>query len=90
MKYIKIKSIDMGRNEIKIKNDKLKKELSKCCICYENNVNVIFLPCGHICCCENCTLSIIKCPLCRELVLYKKFCQFKSYLRFFNFSIQTF
>ena len=64
----------LGRNEIKIKNDKLKKELSKCCICYENNVNVIFLPCGHICCCENCTLSIIKCPLCRELVLYKKFC----------------
>lgn len=62
------------KNEIKISNDKLKKELSKCCICYENNVNIIFLPCAHICSCEKCIRTMEKCPLCRETILYKKFC----------------
>ena len=73
-KQIDIYHSILYKNEIKITNDVLKRELSKCCICYENNVSILFLPCGHICCCYHCIYTMEKCPLCRESILYKKFC----------------
>ena len=57
----------------KIENDISTKHIGKCCICYENNVNIIFFPCSHICCCSKC-INIDSCPICREFILYKKFC----------------
>lgn len=57
----------------KIENDISTKHIGKCCICYENNVNIIFFPCSHICCCSKC-ITINSCPMCREFILYKKFC----------------
>lgn len=60
-------------NRNRIENDVEKRELSTCCICYENNVNSIFLPCGHICCCDKCE-TIDYCPFCREKILYKRLC----------------
>lgn len=57
----------------KIENDISIKRIAKCCICYENNVNIIFFPCSHICCCSKC-ININSCPMCREFILYKKFC----------------
>lgn len=57
----------------KIENDISLKNIGKCCICYENNVNIIFFPCSHICCCSKC-IHINSCPMCREFILYKKFC----------------
>ena len=64
----------LQKEKVKINNDIVKRELSKCCICYDNNVNIIFLPCGHICCCYHCINTMEKCPLCRESILFKKFC----------------
>lgn len=73
-KQLKIYNSILYKKNVKIENDTLKKELSKCCICYENNVSILFLPCAHICCCNKCIFSIEKCPVCRELILYKKNC----------------
>ena len=50
------------------------KSIGKCCICYENNVKVMFSPCGHICTCQSCCVPLEHCPLCRTSVLFKKIC----------------
>jgi len=45
------------RNEIV--NDKT------CCICFAKPSIVLFMPCRHLKCCEECSNKIKKCPLCR-------------------------
>lgn len=53
-------------------NDKNQKENVKlndsrlCKICYVNEYNTVFLPCGHILACAKCAASQTKCPLCRK------------------------
>lgn len=37
-----------------------------CKICYVNEYNTAFLPCGHVVACAQCASSVIKCPLCRQ------------------------
>lgn len=39
-----------------------------CKICYCNEYNVVFVPCGHVVACAECVLSLSDktCPLCRE------------------------
>ncbi|KAL5288451.1 LRSAM1 family protein [Megaselia abdita] len=39
--------------------------LSECVVCMEENVSTIFIPCGHLCCCENCQGNMEICPICR-------------------------
>ena len=48
--------------------------IGKCCICYEKSVKVLFSPCGHLCTCQTCCVSLQHCPLCRASVLFKKIC----------------
>lgn len=58
----------------RIENDVMTKTLGKCCICYENNICVLFLPCSHICSCSSCGFleNINSCPICREIIFLKK------------------
>lgn len=54
-------------------DDKIQDQES-CKICFTNDIDVILLPCGHSCCCSNCSQFINKkCPICRKQVdnLYK-------------------
>lgn len=37
-----------------------------CRVCYQNEFNTIFIPCGHILTCAKCATSVTKCPLCRQ------------------------
>lgn len=39
-----------------------------CVICVEEKVSIVFLPCGHLTCCEDCAPAMRKCPICREFV----------------------
>ncbi|KAG2455911.1 LRSM1 ligase, partial [Polypterus senegalus] len=39
-------------------------EHMECVVCMENEV--VFLPCGHICCCLPCSEVLRSCPLCRS------------------------
>ena len=34
-------------------------------VCFVFQSSVLFLQCGHICCCTNCSPSLAQCPLCR-------------------------
>ncbi|KAG7252572.1 hypothetical protein CRUP_019356, partial [Coryphaenoides rupestris] len=38
---------------------------SDCVVCMERGSQVIFLPCGHVCCCQVCSGALLNCPLCR-------------------------
>ncbi|KAF1377178.1 hypothetical protein PFLUV_G00197900 [Perca fluviatilis] len=38
---------------------------SECVVCMETGSQVIFLPCGHACCCQVCSGALQNCPLCR-------------------------
>ncbi|CAJ1071061.1 E3 ubiquitin-protein ligase LRSAM1 [Xyrichtys novacula] len=39
---------------------------SECVVCMETGSQVIFLPCGHVCCCQVCSDALQTCPLCRS------------------------
>uniref|UniRef100_A0A673YAW0 Leucine rich repeat and sterile alpha motif containing 1 n=1 Tax=Salmo trutta TaxID=8032 RepID=A0A673YAW0_SALTR len=39
---------------------------SECVVCMETESQVIFLPCGHVCCCQMCSDALQTCPLCRS------------------------
>lgn len=37
-----------------------------CIICFENQVDCVFLECGHISCCKICGDKMNQCPICRR------------------------
>ncbi|XP_029855734.2 E3 ubiquitin-protein ligase LRSAM1 isoform X1 [Aquila chrysaetos chrysaetos] len=39
---------------------------SECVVCMEQETQMIFLPCGHVCCCQTCCEQLHTCPLCRK------------------------
>ncbi|NXW83230.1 LRSM1 ligase, partial [Alopecoenas beccarii] len=39
---------------------------SECVVCMEQETQMIFLPCGHVCCCQTCCERLHTCPLCRQ------------------------
>lgn len=46
-------------------NEKIS-ELRKCKICYDNEYNSVFIPCGHVIACVKCAAILIECPVCRS------------------------
>ena len=63
-----------NNNEIKIEMDYVNRNSNNICqICYENNKNTVFSPCGHTFCCYVCwevlkKKNINKCPICRKKI----------------------
>ncbi|XP_030025462.2 death-associated inhibitor of apoptosis 1 isoform X2 [Manduca sexta] len=41
-------------------------EAKICKICYSEERNICFVPCGHVVACAKCALSTDKCPMCRR------------------------
>ncbi|XP_058123219.1 death-associated inhibitor of apoptosis 1-like [Anopheles coustani] len=41
-------------------------ESKLCKVCYENEYNTVFMPCGHVVACGRCAASVQRCPLCNE------------------------
>ncbi|XP_064026944.1 E3 ubiquitin-protein ligase LRSAM1 isoform X2 [Pogoniulus pusillus] len=39
---------------------------AECVVCMEQEPQMIFLPCGHVCCCQTCCERLQTCPLCRK------------------------
>jgi hypothetical protein len=38
---------------------------TECKVCMSAQVSVVFLPCKHLVCCKDCSISLHTCPLCR-------------------------
>ena len=55
--------------KLKIKHKELE-DSRLCKVCMEAEICFIFLPCMHICTCENCAVNgnLIICPICREKI----------------------
>ncbi|KAK5642385.1 hypothetical protein RI129_008552 [Pyrocoelia pectoralis] len=41
---------------------------NECVICMETDCDIIFVPCGHLCCCVNCSNPLEDCPMCRTAI----------------------
>lgn len=48
--------------------NRLLKEARICKICMDNEIGVVFLPCGHLNTCINCAPSLKDCPICRSSI----------------------
>ncbi|XP_029059064.1 E3 ubiquitin-protein ligase LRSAM1 isoform X2 [Monodon monoceros] len=44
----------------------LEAQTSECVVCLEREAQMIFLNCGHVCCCQQCCQPLRTCPLCRQ------------------------
>ncbi|XP_072756861.1 E3 ubiquitin-protein ligase LRSAM1 isoform X2 [Anoplolepis gracilipes] len=43
--------------------------MMECVICLDSQCEVIFLPCGHLCCCSTCADKVSTgCPMCRSII----------------------
>ena len=43
-------------------------EAKTCKVCMENDVDTVFLPCGHLVSCNQCSPKLRKCPVCRTYI----------------------
>ncbi|XP_063531283.1 mitochondrial E3 ubiquitin protein ligase 1 [Cydia strobilella] len=59
-----------GRRERRARaRDRDLSEAQLCVVCTENPKEIILLPCGHVCLCEDCSDNITEqCPICRERI----------------------
>ena len=54
--------------ELRKQNETLKSNIT-CKVCMDHNVGMLFLPCRHLICCEPCSDSVKRCPLCRQRII---------------------
>jgi len=60
-------SNDLNTKEMKLEEEIRKlREARQCKICMDNEVGVVFLPCGHLVSCVRCATAISNCALCRQ------------------------
>ncbi|XP_007420646.1 E3 ubiquitin-protein ligase LRSAM1 [Python bivittatus] len=43
----------------------------ECVVCMELEAQVVFLNCGHVCCCQSCSEALHSCPLCRKEIVQR-------------------
>jgi len=43
-------------------------EAHQCVVCFDNDISIVFGPCGHACCCEECSTRLSDCPVCRTRI----------------------
>uniref|UniRef100_A0A8D0BVH6 Leucine rich repeat and sterile alpha motif containing 1 n=1 Tax=Salvator merianae TaxID=96440 RepID=A0A8D0BVH6_SALMN len=43
----------------------------ECVVCLEQEAQVVFLNCGHVCCCQGCSEALNTCPLCRKDIVQR-------------------
>ncbi|KAK4875769.1 hypothetical protein RN001_012191 [Aquatica leii] len=66
----KRKELEISRKERrqKARGDEMS-DSQLCVVCKANPREVILLPCGHVCLCEDCSDEILElCPICREVI----------------------
>ncbi len=51
-----------------LRENEAMREERMCKICMDNDVNIVFLPCGHLVSCQECAPNIKKCAVCRKLI----------------------
>lgn len=44
-----------------------KRKINYCKICFDNKINCVYIPCGHLATCDKCAVKTENCPICRQL-----------------------
>jgi len=62
---------DERRKEMEVEHSSKSKdddgdEENSCKICFENRIDCVIIPCGHISICINCSVGLKLCPMCRQ------------------------
>lgn len=52
------------------KLEKLQRE-KLCKVCMDNDISIVFIPCGHLVTCKKCSDSVEKCPICCADIIQK-------------------
>jgi hypothetical protein len=60
-----VRNLDLETRSLETENRVLK-EQKICKVCFENDANMVFIPCGHLVVCENCSDRLRECPVCRR------------------------
>jgi len=69
-KHAKTKTLAQWKDELLEDEDVDESQL--CSICAGSKICVVFIPCGHMCTCENCSTKIEVCPICRKGISKKQ------------------
>ena len=40
-------------------------DIELCSVCIDKRKNIMFTPCNHVCVCEECSIKVSSCPICR-------------------------
>ena len=59
------KNIAESSEDLELENRRLKDQRT-CKICMDQEIGVVFLPCGHLISCVQCAPALKDCPLCRQ------------------------
>jgi len=57
------RKVKSAREALQSKNDKL------CVVCYDKQKDTVFFPCGHLVCCQRCSIKLPTCPICRQAIV---------------------
>ena len=73
LKEEELNQIGIRLNETEKKSKEFSEKIHEqklCKLCMVEDVSTVFLPCGHLCCCNNCAnLPVVKnCPICRVAI----------------------
>ncbi|KAL4648873.1 E3 ubiquitin-protein ligase XIAP-like [Arapaima gigas] len=49
---------------------KLQRE-KQCKVCMDRDISIVFIPCGHLVTCNNCSQALTKCPICCAVITQK-------------------
>jgi len=44
------------------------REARMCKVCMDAQVDTVFMPCGHLVCCNSCSPRMHNCPICRKRI----------------------
>jgi hypothetical protein len=59
--------IDDEERELLLENRRLM-EARTCKVCMDRDVDTVFLPCGHLVACQECSPKLKNCPICRTFI----------------------
>lgn len=48
------------------------RDMKLCKICMDRELCITFIPCGHLATCEECSVSLLECPICRKPIALKQ------------------
>merc|ERR1712107_21026 len=56
-----------ARRMLLLQGGEIPKKDPKCKVCLENNIDSVFLPCGHMMTCIQCGSKLVNCPICPNM-----------------------